>query len=198
MTRSSQPRIVCRRRHHYRPKKVNIKELLPKSKPVEISPRVIYVQSPYYEQMERGEKTVEARPYYPMFHDILPGSYVEFSNRFSGNSFIARITTKRIFRDFATMLRKESIQSCLPDHDPEDLQRAVNTYHSFRNETYRYIAKKHKVMSLRFTHVDDEPPKSPPKKHRTDLGRIKKAKSLCAIFDPFNPRVGVKRRNYSL
>ena len=52
MTRSTDPRVVRRRRHHYRPKKVNIKELLPKPKPVEISPRVIYVQSPYYEQME--------------------------------------------------------------------------------------------------------------------------------------------------
>jgi len=34
------------------------------------------------------------------------------------------------------MLRKETIEAYLPDHDPEDLQRAVNTYHSFRHGTY--------------------------------------------------------------
>ena len=85
------------------------------------------------------------------------------------------------------MLRKESIQSCLPDHDPEDLQRAVNTYHSFRNETYRYIARKHKVMSLRFTHVEDEPPKSPPKNHRTDFGRSKKIQIPVCYFRPIQP-----------
>ena len=130
------------RKHHYRPKRINISELR-RSKPVSLPPRVIYVTSPFYEQMEYGEKTVEARPNYPSLKDIVPGTVVEFKNRYSGNSFRARITTRRVHHDFASMLRRETIQSCLPDHDPEDLQRAVNTYHSFKQDTYRFIAQKH-------------------------------------------------------
>ena len=177
MTRTSEPRRRRRGHHHYRPKKINIKELV--TKPVDDSPpRVVYVQSPFYEQMENGEKTVESRPNYPCLRDLVPGTLVEFSNRFSGESFLAKITSRRISRDFATMLRKETIQSCLPDHDPEDLQRAVNTYHSFRNGTYKFIARKHGVVSLRFTHVEDDTPKN----DHYDWGRYDH-NSLCSIFE---------------
>ena len=47
-------------------------------------------------------------------------------------------------RDFAAMLRAETIKTCLPDRDPYDLQRAVNVYHSFRHETYKFITRKHR------------------------------------------------------
>ena len=57
-------------------------------------------------------------------------------------------------RDFAAMLRAETIKTCLPDRDPYDLQRAVNAYHSFRHETYKFITRKHRVVSLRFEHVE--------------------------------------------
>ena len=137
------------RTHHYRPRVIKISEL--RTKPVTDSPRVIYVTSPFYEQLEYGEKTVEARPNYPSLKDIVPGTVVEFKNRFSGCSFLVRITSRRVHHDFATMLRKETIQACLPDHDPEDLQRAVNTYHSFRHGTYKFIARRHGVVSFRFT-----------------------------------------------
>ena len=82
------------------------------------------------------------------------GTLVEFSNRFSGRSFLATITSRRVHRDFATMLRAETIKTCLPDRDPYDLQRAVNVYHSFRHETYKFITRKHRVVSLRFEHVE--------------------------------------------
>ena len=101
-----------------------------------------------------GVKKVEVRPNYPSLRDLVPGTAVEFANRFSGRSFLATITSRRVHRDFATMLRKESIKDCLPDRDPYDLQRAVNVYHSFRHETYNFIGHKHGVVSLRFEHVE--------------------------------------------
>ena len=129
------------RTHNYCPQRIKISDL--RTKPTVFPPRVIYVTNPFYEQMEYGEKTVEARPNYPSLQDVVPGTLVEFKNRSSGCSFLARITSRRVHHDFATMLRKETIKACLPDHDPEDLQRAVNTYHSFRHDTYKFIARKH-------------------------------------------------------
>ena len=102
---------------------------------------------------------------------------MEFHDRFSGNSFITKITSRRVHRTFHLMSRKETIQTCLPDHDPEDLQRAVNTYHSFRHGTYKYIARQHGVVSFRFTHVDD----NLSKKDDTGWGEYNK-NSLCSIF----------------
>ena len=52
------------------------------------------------------------------------------------------------------MLRAVTIKDCLPDRDPYDLQRAVNVYNSFRHETYKFITRKHRVVSLRFEHVE--------------------------------------------
>ena len=79
---------------------------------------------------------------------------MEFSNRFSGRSFLATITSRSVHRDFATMLRAVTIKDYLPDRDPYDLQRAVNVYHSFRHETYKFITRKHRVVSLRFEHIE--------------------------------------------
>ena len=161
--------------HHYRPKLINIKDL--QSKPSTVIPRVIHVQSRFYKQMKCGVKTVEARPNYPSFRDIVPGTTVEFTDRSSGSSFIAKITSRRVHRNFATMLRKETIQACLPDHDPTDLQRAVNTYHSFRHGTYKFIARKHGVVSFGFTHVENHLSK------KDDIGWGEYDKnSLCSIF----------------
>ena len=149
------------------------------------------MQQPYYNQMECGSKTVEARPSYPCLRDLVPGTLVEFSNRYSDRSFLATIKSRRVHRDFVTMLRAESIRDCLPDRDPYDLQRAVNVYHSFRNETYKYIAKKHGVVSLRFEHVEPIKPKRVP---HTREGSYKR-NSLCAIFEYGNPKFEhVKRR----
>ena len=148
-------------------------------------PPVIYVTSTFYEQMEYGEKTVESRPNYPSLKNIVPGTVVEFRNRSSGCSFLARITSRRVHHDFASMLRKESIQSCLPHHDPDDLQSAVNTYHSFRDDTYKFIARKHGVVSFRFKLSFTESNLSG--KDTSDWGEYDK-NSLCSIFE------AVKRR----
>ena len=182
MTRTSTPRPrPSKKNHRYRPQTVNLRDLLPK--PAEIPPRVVYVQQPYYDQMECGEKTVEARPNYPCLRDLVPGTLVQFSNRFSGRSFLATITSRRVHRNFATMLRAETIKDCLPDRDPHDLQRAVNVYHSFRNETYKFIAKKHGVVSLRFQHVEPvtrvQSKRTPLRYDRGEYNR----NSLCSIFD---------------
>ena len=185
MTRSTHRHArTSHKTHHYRPKKVNITEL--RNKTNESPPRVIYVRSPFYEQMEGGSKTVEARPNYPCFRDIKPGTTVEFRNRYQGTSFTARITSRRVHRDFATMLRKESIEDCLPDHDPDDLQRAVNTYHSFRQDTYKFIAKKHGVLSLRFTILDQQDQTLVSQRIHLDSTCVRfeyDRKSLCSIFD---------------
>ena len=181
-TTDNRPR-PSKKKHRYRPQTVNLRDLRPK--PKVLPPRKIYVQNPYYEQMECGTKTVEARPNYPCLRDLVPGTLVEFSNSFSGRSFLATITSRRVHRDFATMLRKESIKDCLPDRDPNDLQRAVNVYHSFRHETYKFIARQHGVVLLRFEHV--EPPVQPVQPKRTqpcvhDRGEYDK-NSLCSIFE---------------
>ena len=84
------------------------------------------------------------------------------------------------------MLRAESIEDCLPDRDPHDLQRAVNVYHSFRNDTYKFIARKHGVVSLRFEHVEPVVPATPGTSKRTPVRFDRseyKRNSLCAIFD---------------
>ena len=153
--------------------------------------------SPFYEQMEYGEKTVEARPNYPCLMDIVPGTVVEFKNRATDCSFLARITSRRVHRDFATMLRKETIKDCLPDRDPYDLQRAVNVYHSFRDETYKFIAKKHGVVSFRFEHV--EPPVQPRYSKPSCMHDKSEydRNSLCSIFDyvarkRFERKYGIK------
>ena len=179
MTKTSTTRArPSKKKHQYQPQRVNLRELRPKPKAV--PPRKIYVQNPYYEQMECGEKTVETRPNYPCLRDLVPGTLVEFSNSFSGRSFLATITSRRVHRDFATMLRKESIQDCLPDQDPDDLQRAVNVYHSFRDETYKFIARKHGVVSVRFEHVEPVQPKRTTCTHdRSEYDR----NSLCSIFE---------------
>ena len=110
-----------------------------------------------------------------------------------GRSWLPSPASRRVHRDFATMLRAESIKDCLPDQDPYDLQRAVNVYHSFRNETYKYIARQHKVVSFRFEHV--EPIQSKRVPFRTHDRRGYKRNSLCAIFEYGNPKFEhVKRR----
>ena len=179
MTRTTSVRRTrtSKKRPHYRPRIVNIQELRSKPAP-SVTPRVIYVQNPHYKQMECGNKIVEARPNYPCLRDVTPGTLVEFSNRISGRSFLATITSRRVHRDFATMLRKETIQDCLPDRDPDDLQRAVNVYHSFRHNTYKYIASKHGVVSFRFTHVET----NVSKKDDSGWGEYNK-NSLCSIFE---------------
>ena len=190
MTRTHTHR--CQRpstKHHYRPQLVNLRDMRPKPKVV--PPRVIYVQQPYYDQMECGSKKVEARPNYPCLRDLVPGTLVEFSNRYSGRSFLTTITSRRVHRDFATMLRAESIKDCLPDQDPYDLQRAVNVYHSFRNETYKFIAKKHGVVSLRFEHVEPIKRKRAP---RTHVRSEYKRNSLCVIFEYCNPKFEYAKR----
>lgn len=176
-TTGNRPR-PSKKKHRYRPQTVKLRDLRPKPKVV--PPRKIYVQNPYYEQMECGEKTVEARPNYPCLRDLVPGTLVEFENQYSGRSFLATITSRRVHRDFATMLRKETIKGCLPDQDPDDLQRAVNVYHSFRDETYKFIAKKHGVVSFRFEHV--EPPVQPKRPCIHDRSEYDR-NSLCSIFE---------------
>ena len=184
MTRTSVRRArPVQKKHHYRPQRVNLRDLV-RPKPQTVAPRIICVQNPYYEQMESGTKTVEARPNYPCLRDLVPGTRVEFSNRYSGRSFLATITTRRVHRDFATMLRAETIKDCLPDRDPHDLQRAVNVYHGFRHGTYKFIARQHGVVALRFEHV--EPLQHKP--NRTTPHSVHKRdeydrNSLCAIFD---------------
>ena len=193
MTRTHTDRCSRPSKKKYRPQVVNLRDIRPKPKVV--TPRVIYVQQPYYGQMECGSKKVEARPNYPCLRDLVPGTQVEFSNRFSGRSFLATITSRRVHRDFATMLRAESIQDCLPDRDPYDLQRAVNVYHSFRNETYKYIAKKHGVVSLRFEHVEPVyKPIQPKRAPRTHKRNEYKRNSLCAIFEYGNPKFDFANR----
>ena len=112
---------------HYRPKRVKMSELLKKTSSSPTPVQVIYVQEPYYSQMLLGDKDVEVRSNTPRYQNLSIGQLVEFRHRYSGDSFLARITRKRFSRHVIQMLRKESIKSCLPDHDPDDLQRAVNT-----------------------------------------------------------------------
>ena len=79
------------------------------------------------------------------------------------------------------MLREETIKDCLPDQDPFDLQRAVNVYHSFRNGTYKFIARQHKVLAVRFEHVEPvETKRTTPHAHDRDEYD---SNSLCSIFE---------------
>ena len=76
------------------------------------------------------------------------------------------------------------LKDCQADRDPDDLQRAVNVYayHSFKHETYKFIARQHGVVSLRFEHV--EPPVQPKRTQPCihDRGEYDK-NSLCSIFE---------------
>jgi len=135
--------------------RVNIVEFRAKPTPV---PPLFKVLTTY----EQGVMTVEARPNYPCLRDLTPGTVVGFSNPFSDRSLLATITTRHVHRDFATINvaydEKRLRIIYLPDQDPFDLQRAVNVYHSFRNGTYclanKFIDHQHKVMVLRFEHVE--------------------------------------------
>ena len=162
---------------HYRPKRVQLSELLKKSSPTPTPVRKIYVCEPYFTQMLEGDKNVEVRPNLPRYQDLSTDQLVEFCHRFSGDSFLARITRKRFSRHVVHMLRKETIKSCLPDHDPDDLQRAVNTYYSFGEGSYRHAFKQYGVVSFRFTRVDPDcvPVDTQPRVHYDK-------NSLCSIF----------------
>ena len=47
-------------------------------------------------------------------------------------------------------------------------KRAVNVYHAFRHETYKFITRKHGVVSLRFEHVESvQPQRTAPCAHDT-------------------------------
>ena len=184
-TSSSRRPRTSKKNYHYRPRIVNIADLRskPPAKLPSVNPtpsRVIYVQEPYYTQMLCGEKVVEVRPNYKKWRDLAHGDLVEFRHRYSGSSFLARITRKRVHRHVVHMLRAEGIKSCLPYHDSNDLQRAVNTYYSFCNGMYRTFFKKHGVMSFRFTRVD--PDTTPPDPKFGDYDK----KSLCSIFEAVN------------
>ena len=104
--------------------------------------------------MECGSKMVEGGPTeLPMSSGSRPRDTVHLWNSQIGFQEY-RSLLRSPHRDFAAMLRAETIKTCLPDRDPYDLQRAVNVYHSFRHETYKFITRKHRVVSLRFEHVE--------------------------------------------
>ena len=89
------------------------------------------------------------------------------------------------------------LQDCLPDRDPDDLQRAVNVYHSFKHETYKFIARQHGVVSLRFEHVHPVEPKRRTTPHSIHKRDEYDRNSLCSIFDyverkRFERKYGIK------
>ena len=169
--------------HHYQPTRVKLSDLVKKPTATPTPPRLIYAQEPYFTQMLCGDKVVEVRPYYKKWHDLAPGQLVEFRHRSSGSSFTARITRKRFHRHVVSMLRTESIRACLPDHDPDDLQRAVNTYYSFCDGLYKQFFRKHGVVSFRFTRVDPDDTTPPPDPN--PFGDYDK-NSLCSMFEAVN------------
>ena len=177
MTKTSIPRPrKSTSKKNYRPKQVQLSELLSKSSPCPKPSRVIDVREPYFSQMLLGDKVVEVRPCSPRYRDLAVGQLVEFRNRYSGDSFLARITRRQFSRHVIEMLRKESIKSCLPDHDVDDFQRAVNTYYSFGEGSYRYAFRQYGVVSFRFVRVDPDEPYDPPPRVKCDK------RSLCSIF----------------
>ena len=184
------------RQHHYRPRRINIADL--RTKPVAAPPRVIYVTSPFYEQMEYGEKTVEARPNYPWLRDIVPGTVVEFTNRSTQCSFHARISSRRHHHDFATMIQKETIKAWLPDPRAQITTQRIcsvpwtRIMHSETiGNTYKFISRKHGVVSFRFTLCFAEN-KCPKQDTSEGCGEYDK-NSLCSIFD-YIKRVSFKNK----
>ena len=122
MTRTSTPRPrPSKKNHRYRPQTVNLRDLLPK--PAEIPPRVVYVQQPYYDQMECGEKTVHRFDQINYGFGISsPGHLSNFQiDSASRRSFLVTNTSRQTHRNFDTMLLIETIKDCLPDRDPHDL-----------------------------------------------------------------------------
>ena len=178
MTRTSErhPR-PSKKPRRYCPKRVSLYNLT-----IHDVDRVIDVQEPYYGQLKCGDKVVEGRPNYPSYHNLRRGHQIEFRNPVSGDSFVVRITSKNVYTDFDTMLRTETVQDCLPDHDPWDVPRAVNTYHSFRGGLYKNLAERFGVLSFRFVRVkvlESSQPDQVPQRNR----RAPRSNSLCAIFD---------------
>ena len=62
MTRTSTNRRQRPSKKHYRPQVVSLRDVREsRTKQKDVPPSVIYVQSPYYQQMECGSKKVETR-----------------------------------------------------------------------------------------------------------------------------------------
>ena len=116
-------------------------------------PLVISVQEPHYSQLKNGDKTVDSRPYYPSYRRSSTGDMIMFRHYQSRDSFCVRIDQIGEYPDFYTMLRKETITNCLPDHDIGDFRGAVRTYHSFRNGSYKSLAEKYGVVAFRVSHI---------------------------------------------
>ena len=117
---------------------------------------VMKMQQPYYRQSQAGLKLVEARPNYPSYHGLRSGDYFKMKDVSSGDSFKCRVIYKKVYPDFKTMLKDETVEACLPDHKG-DLTSAEARYHSFRKGSYAKLAAKHRVVALRFSACQDGP-----------------------------------------
>lgn len=108
----------------------------------------IHLQQIYFDQMKDGMKTVEARPYYPCYAGYSEGDCILFTSP-SGEEFWTEIEKISRYRNFEFMLRCETVEECLPGLTCEDLNTALNTYHNFRDNTYKELAQKYGVIAFK-------------------------------------------------
>ena len=124
---------------------------VPKSGPLELK-----VAEIYFNLMKSGEKVVEARPHYQYLREYGKGDLIKFINSYDmTDSFIVRITRKKLYDSFEEMLREETVEKCLPTANG-DFDLAKNTYNGFRNGKYKSLAAENDVVAYRFEAVDSE------------------------------------------
>ena len=110
----------------------------------------------YYNLLKSGEKVVEARPHYEYLRHYGEGDLIKFVNvDDKTDSFVVRITRKKLYGSFEEMLKKETVQACLPTIDG-DFKCAVNTYNGFRRGEYKFLAAKNEVVAYRFEALGSE------------------------------------------
>ncbi len=96
-----------------------------------------------FENIETGQKSVEARVAIPRYLKIEVGQNILFLC--GRNSVTIKVTYKMTYKSFEDMLKVEGIQKCLPG--VTGLKEAVEYYHNFKD--YETLALQHGVVAFR-------------------------------------------------
>jgi len=110
----------------------------------------LIVQNRYFELLENGKKTVEARVNKCPYNKIEKGDLIQFQiNEDLSKVVLCKVKDKFIYPTFKELLEKEGLKPCLPDALSVD--EGVQTYHSFgkyETEVEKYQAVAFRIINL--------------------------------------------------
>jgi ASC-1-like (ASCH) protein len=103
----------------------------------------IQIRPHYLEQIQNGEKTVEARVHTRSFKKLAEDDVVIFYN--ATNSVRCKIISKIVYSSFREMLIEEGLTNCFPD--AKTLREGIKTFEKIPK--YKQLVKSEGVFALR-------------------------------------------------